>query len=98
MARAYETVEDGGEDEALADLAQGRANIAFFKGNLDEALALADTALRIADGRRLGAVLVSALTTKANVLAEVGRPAESTALLTHAVKLGVAEDLGGEAV
>jgi class 3 adenylate cyclase/tetratricopeptide (TPR) repeat protein len=98
MARAYAAVDDGSDDEALADLAQGRANIAFMAGELDQALTLADTALRIADGRRLGAVLVSALTTKANTLAELGRPAESTALLTYAVKLAVEQELGDESV
>ena len=59
---------------------------------------LADAALPIAEGKRLGRVLVSALNTKANLLAEQGRPAESNALLTHAVELAVDQDLGSEAI
>ncbi len=42
-------------------------------------------------------MLVVALITKANALAEVGRPTESTALLTHAMKLAVEHDLGAVA-
>jgi class 3 adenylate cyclase/predicted ATPase len=97
MARAYEVVDDGTDDEAMADVAQARANIEFTRGNLDQALALADTALRIAEGRRLGAILVAALITKGNALAELGRPNESTALLTHAAKLATDQDIAGEA-
>jgi tetratricopeptide (TPR) repeat protein len=43
-------------------------------------------------------VLVSALNTKANLLAEQGRPAESNALLSYAVELAVDQDLGNEAI
>jgi tetratricopeptide (TPR) repeat protein len=39
-----------------------------------------------------------ALITKANSLAELGRPTESTALLTHAIKLALDLDLAAEAV
>jgi class 3 adenylate cyclase/predicted ATPase len=97
IARAYEAVDDGIEDEAMADLAQGRASIEFARGNLLEALALTDTALRIADGRRLGAVLVSALITKGISLAELGRPNEAMALLRHAAKLATDQGLTAEA-
>jgi hypothetical protein len=45
----------------------------------------------------LSATLVKALITKANALAEVGRPAESTALLTHAIKIALDENLVREA-
>jgi class 3 adenylate cyclase/predicted ATPase len=96
MARAYELVDDGTDDEAMADLAQGRASIEFARGNLEDALALTDTALRIADGRRLVAILVSALITKGITLAELGRPNESTALLRHAAKLATDQGLTAE--
>ncbi len=59
---------------------------------------LADAALPIAEGKRLGRVLVNALNTKANLLAERGRPAESNALLSYAVELAVDQDLGNEAI
>ncbi|HZO78240.1 MAG TPA: adenylate/guanylate cyclase domain-containing protein [Solirubrobacteraceae bacterium] len=94
IVRAYDAVDDGSDDEALADLGAMKANIAFSLGHVDEALTGADAALRIADGLRLGSVLVMALITKANALAEVGRPTESTALLTHATKLAAEQDLG----
>jgi tetratricopeptide (TPR) repeat protein len=94
--RAYAAVDDGSEDAAIATLAASKSGIAFMRHDLDAALEHGETALRIADGRRLGSVLVTALITKANVLSERGRPAESTALLTHAVKLAVEQDLGEE--
>jgi tetratricopeptide (TPR) repeat protein len=94
ITRAYAAVDDGSDDEAVAELGATKANIAFALGHTDEALGQADAALRIADGLRLDSVLVMALITKANALAEVGRPTESTALLTHATKLAVEHDLG----
>ncbi len=97
IERAYEVVDDGTGDEAMADVAQGRASIQYARGNLEEALALTDTALRIADGRQLGPILVSALITKGITLAELGRPNEATALLKHAAKLATDEGLTGEA-
>ncbi len=95
-ARAWEAVNDGSEDEAVAEVSARRSALAFMRGDNDAALADAETALRIADGLRLGRVLALALITKANVLAELGRPSESTALLTYAVKLAVDNDLGDQ--
>jgi tetratricopeptide (TPR) repeat protein len=95
-ARAWAAVNDGTEDEAVAEVGARRSALAFMRGDHDAALADAETALRIADGLRLSRVLALALITKANVLAEVGRPGESTALLTYAVKLAVDHDLGDQ--
>jgi class 3 adenylate cyclase/tetratricopeptide (TPR) repeat protein len=95
---AYSAVNDGSDDAVVAEIGARTASLAFMRGELEVSLELADTALRIADGRRLGAILVGALITKANVLAELGRPAESTALMTYAVKLAVEQDLADEAV
>jgi class 3 adenylate cyclase/tetratricopeptide (TPR) repeat protein len=95
---AYAAVADGSDDEALADVAARRASLAFMRDEVDQALVLADTALRIAEGLRLGPILVTAMIVKANSLAELGRPAESTALLTHAIKLAVEQDIPDEAV
>jgi class 3 adenylate cyclase/predicted ATPase len=97
LERGYAAIGDESDDEAVAELAARRSSIAFMRGDVDTALDQGEVALRIADGRRLDRVLVTALITKANVLAELGRPAESTALLTHAVKLGIEQDLGEEA-
>jgi tetratricopeptide (TPR) repeat protein len=94
IVRAYDAVDDGSDDEAVAALGAMKSNIAFSLGHTEEALRQADAALRIADGLRLDSVLVMALITKANALAEVGRPTESTALLTYATKLAVEHDLG----
>jgi class 3 adenylate cyclase/tetratricopeptide (TPR) repeat protein len=93
IERAYAAVDDGSDDEAVAELGSAKSALAFMRGDLELALAEADAALQIADGRRLGSVLAMALITKANALAELGRPTESTALLTHAVKLAVEQDL-----
>ena len=94
---AYGAVDDGSDDEAVADLADRTSRIEFMRGNLEEALRQADVALRIADGMRLGDVLVMAMITKANSLAELARPSESTALLRHAAKIAVEQDLAEEA-
>ncbi len=98
LAQAYAAVDDGTDPAALADLAARRAGVAFSSGNDAEALRWAEIALGIADGRRLGRVFVDALVTKAIVLAEGGRPGESTALLRHAVQTAVEQDLPAEAV
>jgi predicted ATPase/class 3 adenylate cyclase len=97
LLRAHAAVNDGSDDEAVAEIAQRRANIAFMQGDLEQTVAQADIALAIADGRRLGATLVMALITKSNALAEVGRPSESVALLTHAIKVALEQDLAAEA-
>jgi tetratricopeptide (TPR) repeat protein len=98
LARAYAAIDNGSNDEAVADVASLYAASLFMHGDSAEALRLGDIALRIADGRRLGQVLVRALITKGIALSELGRPAESMALLTHAVQLAVDHDLGDEAV
>jgi class 3 adenylate cyclase/tetratricopeptide (TPR) repeat protein len=98
LDRAYATVDDGSDDEAVADLAQRRATMMFTRGDREESLRLADTAVGIADRLRLGPILVQALIAKANALAESGRPAESTALYRHALELALEHDLAPEAV
>ena len=75
LRRAYAAVDDGSEDEAVADLAARRAAIEYQLGDTDESLRLSDIALRISDGLRLWQVVVRALANKGNSLAEVGRPA-----------------------
>ncbi len=97
LRRAFEELDDGSDDEAVAALAESWAAVTFMRGEREPALALADRALEIADARRLSATLVKALITKANTLAEMGRPAESTALLTHAIKIALDQGLAGEA-
>jgi class 3 adenylate cyclase/tetratricopeptide (TPR) repeat protein len=98
ISTAYAAVNDGSDDETVADLAQRRANVAFMRDDVEAALEQADAALRIADSLRLGKVLVAALITKANSLAELGRPTESTALLSHALTRALELDLTLEAV
>jgi class 3 adenylate cyclase/predicted ATPase len=98
LARAYAALEAAGEDEAFAEVATTWARVAFSRGDQAKALELAETALPIAEGHRLTSLLISALTTKSNVLAEAGRPAESTALLRNVVQLAVDQELGDEAM
>ena len=96
IVRAYDAANDGSDDEVVAEIGARKSALAFMRGDNEAALEEADAALRIADGLRLGSELVIALITKANALAEVGRPTESTALLTHAIKLATEHDLGAE--
>ena len=98
LARAYAALDDGSDDEAFAEVAVYWARMAFMGGEQRNAMRLADAALPIAEGKRLGRVLVNALNTKANLLASRGRPAESNALLSYAVELAVDQDLGSEAI
>jgi tetratricopeptide (TPR) repeat protein len=98
LTRAYAALDDGSDDDAVAELAARQARVAAARGDQQAALSLADTALRIADGRRLGPILASALVTKGNALAVAGRPAESTALLTHAIQVALEQDLAAEAM
>jgi class 3 adenylate cyclase/tetratricopeptide (TPR) repeat protein len=97
LAHAYEALDDGSDDEAFAEVAVYWSRVAFMGGDQENAMRLADAALPIAEGKRLGRVLVNALNTKANLLAARGRPAESNALLSYAVELAVDQDLGDEA-
>ena len=94
VSRAYAAVDDGSDDIAVAELGAALASLTFSRGDREGALKLADTALTIADGGRFGEILIRALTTKAIALAELGRPAESNALLTHAIKLALEQELG----
>jgi tetratricopeptide (TPR) repeat protein len=98
LARAYAALEGGEDQEAFAVVAASWSRAAFAGGDHERALALAETALPIAEGRRLTSLLISALTTKANIMAEAARPTESTALLRYVVELAVDEELGDEAV
>jgi class 3 adenylate cyclase/predicted ATPase len=98
LAEAYTTLDDGSEDEALADVAAARSRLAFLAGDHVEAQALADVALVIAEGLRLGRILITALMTKANVMIEDGRVVEGTALVSHATSMALDQDLGPEAV
>jgi class 3 adenylate cyclase/tetratricopeptide (TPR) repeat protein len=98
LARAYETLDDGSQDEAFAEVAAIRARVVFLTGDSEAALRFIDVALSIAEGLRLSRVLVDALTTKSIALAERGHPAESTALLTHATALAIEQDLGSHSI
>ncbi len=98
LAPAYAVVDDGTDPEAVAELAAKQAVVAFTARKHPEALRWAETALEIADRRRLVPILVDALVTKALVLVEDGRRSESTALLRHAVETAVEQDLATEAV
>ena len=97
LSAAYATIDDGSDDLAVAELAARLASLAFARADRERALELADTALTIADGGRFAEILVDALITKAIALVELGRPAESNALLTHAIKLALEQDLGAMA-
>ena len=97
LARAYETLDDGSQDEAFAEVAAIRAR-RLLTGDPEAALRFIDVALSIAERLRLGRVLVDAMTTKSIALAERGHPAEATALLTHATTLAIEQDLGSHAI
>jgi class 3 adenylate cyclase/tetratricopeptide (TPR) repeat protein len=98
LGRAYAGLDGAGDEEAFAEVAVSWSRVAFVSGDHAKAVRLADAALPTLEGRRLNALLVNALTTKAIVLAEAARPAESSALLRYVIDLAVEEDLGAEAI
>jgi len=79
-------------DEDYAALLHELARMRYFKGDLDEADRRVEEALEIAELRAFGPVIAQGLITKALVLDAKHRPAESTALLKHALELALEHD------
>jgi class 3 adenylate cyclase/tetratricopeptide (TPR) repeat protein len=98
LERVYAEIDDGSDDEVVAELAFRRATLAYTAGRPEEALPLVDRALAIGERRRLVQTVVRALQGKGLILRALGRIEEPTALLTRAVELALEHDLSRDAV
>jgi len=98
LERVYAEIDDGSDDEVVAELAFRRATLAHAAGQPQDALPLVDRALAIGERRRLAAIVVRALLGKGLILRAVGRIEEPTALLRRAADLALESDLGRDAV
>ena len=95
LEQAFEELADEEPDADLAQLAEVRARLRFFLGDVEGAAERVERALEIAEALYVPAVLVEALNTKHLVLHQAGREEESIGLLRHAIELGRKHDLGG---
>jgi class 3 adenylate cyclase/tetratricopeptide (TPR) repeat protein len=94
LEESLETVADEEPDADLAELAEVRARLRFFLGDIDGASSRVERALEIAEALYVPAVLVDALNTKHLVLSAAGREEEALALLHRAIALGRQHELG----
>ena len=94
LEESLETVADEEPDADLAELAEVRARLRFFLGDVEGASTRVERALEIAEALYVPGVLVDALNTKHLVLGASGREEEALALLQRAIELGRQHDLG----
>jgi tetratricopeptide (TPR) repeat protein len=77
----------------MATLTAQLGRMHFFRGDHDAALDRVDEALAIAESLSLPEILSEALNTKSLILSARGRPEEGLALLTHALKIALDNDV-----
>jgi predicted ATPase/class 3 adenylate cyclase len=99
MERSFAVLSDDRPDADLAALAAQLGRLLFFTGDADRAAARIEQALEMAESLGLPEVLSQALTTKGIVLVVTRRrPQEGLALIRHALKVGLDNDLPSAAL
>lgn len=98
MESAFSVLHDEDWDADLATLSSGLGRLHFFTGEMDVAGRRLETALEIAEPLGLAEVTSQALNTKGLVLLQRGRVEESFALLRHALKVALENDLSAAAL
>jgi class 3 adenylate cyclase/tetratricopeptide (TPR) repeat protein len=93
MERAYAVLANDPPDADLALLADALGARHFFMGDGEKAMSLNGKALDIAEALWLPEVLSRALNTRATILRRTGHSEEALALLEHALKLALNNDL-----
>jgi class 3 adenylate cyclase/tetratricopeptide (TPR) repeat protein len=96
MQSAYEELADGEPDADVALVAAQLARLAYFAGQPELALEVAEVALDMAEAFRLPEVIAEALNSKAMVTWRW--PHECEALLREAIRVAVANDLPAAAL
>src|SRR5436189_2223696 len=98
MDAAYEVLAGEEPDADLAVLFAEQGRFLFFRGDIDESLERIDRALEIAEAIPLPETISQALNTKHLALNVRGRTQESLALLIHALKIALENDLPAAAL
>jgi len=93
MQRAYTVLSEDEPGQEIATLAAQLGRFFYFQGQFDLSAARIDEALEIAEELVLPAVTAEALNTKSMIVSDKSRPEESFALLSHALKLALDNDL-----
>jgi class 3 adenylate cyclase/tetratricopeptide (TPR) repeat protein len=93
LERAFEILSTGEPDEVLATVASQLARFHYFAGHLEVARERIEVALDIAEPLELPLVLAHSLNTKSVILGRSGRFEEALALLVHALKIALDNDL-----
>lgn len=93
MEAAFAVLADDPPDEDLASLAVRLGSLLFFQNEGAKSALMVETALDIAEALWLPEVLSQALATKAFTAQRVRHEEEAVALLTHAAKLAIDNDL-----
>jgi class 3 adenylate cyclase/tetratricopeptide (TPR) repeat protein len=98
MEEAFTALSSDPADADLAMLAAELGRLHFFKGEFDPATARTLRALEIAESLSLPDVIAEALNTRGILALNVQRAEEAEALLTHALKMAVDNDLPSSAL
>jgi class 3 adenylate cyclase/tetratricopeptide (TPR) repeat protein len=93
MERAFASVASDEPDEDVATLAAHLGRAYWFAGTPERGLEPNELALRLAQEFRLPEVLCQTLSTKAVILRSDARPEEELALLRHALRVALDNDL-----
>jgi class 3 adenylate cyclase/tetratricopeptide (TPR) repeat protein len=98
MQGAYDVLSSDPPDEDLARLAAQLARLRFLRGEMAEVGPVAEVALDIAEKQWLPEILSEALNTKAVVAIWLDHPEEAFALLTHALRVALENDVPAAAL
>jgi class 3 adenylate cyclase/predicted ATPase len=98
MERAFQVLEQDPPDADLATLAEVLGTIHFFTGDGERATQRIEKALDIAEGLWLPETISRALNTKGLIAQRKKHREEGLALLTHALKVALDNDLGAAAM
>jgi tetratricopeptide (TPR) repeat protein len=98
MQAAYDVLASDPPDEDLARLAAQLARIRFLRGEMAEVAPMAEVALDIAEKHWLPEILSEAMNTKAVVAIWLEHPEEAFALLNHALRIALENDVPAAAL
>jgi class 3 adenylate cyclase/tetratricopeptide (TPR) repeat protein len=98
LESVYEVLAQGEPDQDLAAVAERLAAAYVISGNREKAVQPVEVALELAERLRLPETISAALSTKFNILNQLGRREEAEALLRHSLKLALDHDVSERAL